>query len=212
MRKVSTLVGLTLFALAATASAQENTAASGLASVAPTAEPARRIEVGASLLSMGFGEFSSSVGGMDTRSDMAGAFGFGLSASYRLIPGLSLGFAPQMLFSLKPKGDGITPTQSMTEYDLMARIAYAYPLAEAVAVYAELLPGYSIIVPSAGDSVKGFVLGFGAGLAIDVSSRLFATLGAGYQLGFQRRSGEGIESGEAKTRFLRVAMSLGFRL
>ena len=66
----------------------------------------------------------------------------------------------------------------------MARLAYTFPIAETIGVYVEALPGYSLItVP--GELAKGFVFAFGAGADMEITNRIFATLGAGYQLGFQ---------------------------
>ena len=39
----------------------------------------------------------------------------------------------------------------------MARVAYAYPLVETISIYAEVLPGYSIIIPPAGGFPGGLL-------------------------------------------------------
>jgi hypothetical protein len=197
MRKASTLVGLTLVALAATARAQNP---------APPAAQ-RRIEVGLSVLPMGLGKFTASPGGMTFTADAAFSYGFALQAGYVLLPGLTLGLAPQAFFNVKPKEQGSAGAQ---EYDLMARVAYALRVVDTIALFAEALPGYSIILPPDGDASKGFVLGFGVGAAMDLSDRVFANLGVGYQVGFQKLPARDM-SAEAKTRYLRLALGGGVR-
>jgi opacity protein-like surface antigen len=99
----------------------------------------------------------------------------------------------------------------------MARIAYEYAVIPRLAVYAEFLPGYSIIsLPSSvtflGEkppSPKGFVLDFGAGAAFDITDQFFVNLGIGYQMGWQNTSGGGGQ--DYKTRFLRIALGGGVK-
>ena len=204
------LVGLTLVAPIATARAQETAPAPATAPAAGLVarpESERRLQVGLTLLPMGLGSFTASPGGMSVTADAAFAFGLGLSAGYVVIPGLTVGLAPQAIFNVKPKEDGGAGAK---QYDLMARVAYTVPVVETIAVYAEVLPGYSLIAPPSGDTAKGFVLAFGAGGAMDLTDRTFANLGVGYQLGFQKRIAEGIAS-DVKTKYLRVAFGVGVR-
>jgi opacity protein-like surface antigen len=218
MRKVSTLVGLTLFALASTSRAQEDspttaTAAPAADAEAPTlaAEPAtaagsRKFEVGLAFLPMALGKFTYSPGGSPKTVDAAFAYGAGLSISYQVLPGLFVGFAPQYTYNVKDK----TSSDTAKQLDLLARVAYAYRPVDTIAIYAEVLPGYSQILPPAGITATGFVLAFGAGTAMDLSDRFFANVGLGYQMGFQNRAENGL-SLETRTKFVRVALGGGVR-
>jgi Outer membrane protein beta-barrel domain len=202
MRTTSTLLGLTLVALAATARAQESAPA---AAAAPPPAYKRRIQVGLTLLPMGLGQFSASPGGVTMTADAAFAFGVGVSASYVIRPGLSVGLAPQAIFNVKPK---VEVGDAAKQYDLMARVAYTFPVVDNIALYAEVLPGYSIISPPDGDSAKGLVLAFGGGAAMDLTDKTFATLGVGYQIGFQKRAEMNTE---VSTKYVRVAVGGGVR-
>ena len=140
----------------------------------------------------------------------------GLWFGYRVTGGLCVGLAPQVVFHLSAKDSaGYSVIDSEKEYDLMGRIAYAYTVAPRLDEYAELLPGYAIVtyntvvVGSRPPSAKGLVVGGGLGAAFDVTDRLFANVGAGYQVGFQTSSG--IVDKDVKTRFLRIALGAGVK-
>src|SRR5215471_15347923 len=168
MRKAATiLVTLTLVALATPARADE--------------EKDRRVEVGLSFLPMGLGKFTSSPGGFSSTVDAAFSYGVSLQAGYVLRPGLTLGVAPQTFFNVQPKDQttAIAKLPGAQEYALMARVAYACRVVDTIALYAEVLRGYSIIVPPGADTSKGFVVGAGVGAARDLAPRVFASLGAG---------------------------------
>jgi hypothetical protein len=196
MRKLSLFVALMLFALAGSAQAQDGTPAAdpGAAPAAAATElpPAAaaaesKMQLGIAFLPMLLGKAAAGSSGDNTSYDMSLAYGVGLSFGYNVIAGLSVGVAPQVLFRVKTKEE----SKSWKEYDLMARIAYAYNVIPKLAVYAEFLPGYSIIsFPSSKTffgkvpTPKGLVLGFGAGAAYDVTDQFFVNLGVGYQIGY----------------------------
>jgi hypothetical protein len=236
MRKASTLIGLSLFALAASARAQEaapaadtaappassetaapvpaaDTSASpaGLAAATPMpVEPAalhRKIQVGLSFLPMAKGKFPAGPSSATPSVDAAFAYGVGLSAGYEVLPGLVVGIAPQMTLNVKAKED---PGDAGKQYDLMLRVAYAHRLVDTIAVYAEVLPGYSRIVPPEGFSASGLVLALGVGAAMDLTDRIFANFGVGYEMGFQKSNATGREV-DAKTEFLRLALGGGVK-
>lgn len=244
MGKVSTLVGLTLFALASPARAQEAApaadtdarpsadAAAGVATAAPAQSPAqttappadqvaaavasdepaasrRKLQVGLAFLPMGMGKYvyRPDPASALVTSDAAFAYGAALSVSYEVLPHLQVGLAPQAIFNVEEKTPQVW-TGAVSEYDLMARIAYMYPVVETIDVYAEFLPGYSLIRNSAGSA--GLVLAFGAGLAIELTDRVFANVGGGYQLGFQKWA-NGATSLESQTRYVRVALGAGVK-
>jgi Outer membrane protein beta-barrel domain len=197
MHKTSFIVALTMVGLAASARAQE---------IAPDARQPRR-EVSVSLLPMGLGKFSASLGGMNSTDDAAFSYGFGLHAGYAIIPGLTLGLAPQVFFNVKPK---VQDSAGAQELDVMVRAAYSRHIVESIALFVEVLPGYSIIHPSPGDSSTGLVLGFGGGTTMDLSEHAFASFGLGYQVGFQSLPAKDA-GGETRTRYLRVAIGVGTR-
>jgi hypothetical protein len=221
------IVGLALFALAGSARAQNESAPPALDSAAPPALDANgapiaapeavkapaaatsdsKMQLGLNLLPMLLGKVSG--GGGST--DLAFAYGVGLSFGYVVIPGLTVGLAPQGVFNVKAK-NAPSGTTAAKEYDIMARVAYAYTVAPKFAVYAEVLPGYSIISnPSPANAGKGLVLAGGVGAMMDVTDQVFVNLGVGYQMGFQKASVAGI-SGDEKTKFLRIAVGAGIRL
>ena len=172
-----------------------------------------RIQVGVAFLPMLLGEgtvtspqFSGSVTG-----DLKFAYGFVLTAGYVVVAGLCVGIAPQLILNVLGRN---TPGDSSTEIDLSARIAYAYHVIPRLAVYAEVLPGYSIFsVPRLANgqgAPQGFVVAAGAGAAYDFTDMFFANLGIGYQMGFQSSSFGG-KSYEDYTRFLRIAVGGGMK-
>jgi hypothetical protein len=175
------------------------------------ARPPRRIELGLALLPMAVGKFTTPIGAKEATAGAAFAYGVGLSAAYRMMAGLTLGVAPQLIANVKYKvyPSQLTPPPAAREYDFMARVAYTQPVVEAIAVYVEALPGYSFIaVPGA--VAQGFVLAAGAGVLMDMTDRVFANVGAGYQRGFQSVSQSGMTL-DNSTRYLRVALGGGVR-
>ena len=208
MRKASTLLGLvgltTLVALAAPAHAQE-----AVPMTATTAEPVpvRKFQVGLTFLPMSLGKFVTKGAGVETTSDAAFAYGGSLSVGYDVIPHLTVGIAPQVIFHVTPKDDMSIISK---EIDAMVRIAYSFPIAPTTALYVEVLPGYSLVMPSDGDTAKGFIIGGGGGAVVGLGDRFFANLGAGYQVGFQSRA-EGTMTFDVRTKFIRVAVGFGAR-
>ena len=240
MRTALTFVGLlTSVATAATANAQGPIpvppAAATPAVVAPPpapeplmvpAEPPpppkrRRLEVSLSFLPMSLGKFSAVYGGMPITADAALAPGVSPSVMFEVVQGLSVGVAPQYLFNVgtkeDPSGAGNAVVMSR-EVDLMARIKYAYEIVETIRVYAEVLPGYSLILPANGDPAKGAVIAVGGGAAMDLGDRLFVNLGLGYQWGFQQRTDTSVRMGvttktttDVNTDYWRIALGVGYR-
>jgi len=155
---------------------------------------------------MALGKFTSSPGGSPKTVDASFAYGAMLSASYEVLSGLLVGLAPQYTFNVRDKN----ASAAAKELDILVRLAYAYRPAEGLAVYVEVLPGYSIIFPPSGDSARGMVLAFGAGAVMDISDRVFANIGAGYQYGFQNRMEEST-SLETRTKYVRVTVGGGMR-
>ena len=226
MRKVSVVVALTLLTVAGTARAQDEAPAApaGEAAADPTIVPPAdaapvaasaasdsKLQLGLALLGMPLGKLSVSAAGTTQDMDAAFAYGVGLSINYAVIPGLTVGFAPQAIFNVKEK-DGSGGADK--EFDLMLRVAYAYTIAPKIALYAEVLPGYSIIsladAPSGTSSPKGLVVAGGIGAAMDITDQIFVNLGIGYQMGFQKTTYQGIDV-DMKTKFVRIALGGGIK-
>ena len=112
-----------------------------------------------------------------------------------------------MIFNVKVKDPEI-PADAARQYDLMARVAYVYPVADKTAVYAEVLPGYSLITSDAAPA--GLVVAFGAGASIEMTDWVFVNLGVGYQMGFQKWK-EGANTYDTSTKYLRVALGGGVK-
>lgn len=216
MRKVSCLIGLVAVTLAGSARAQEEAPAAAPAAepaaapaadnvAAPAATPAAaasasKMQLGLNLLPMFLGKTKTDLGDADLKI----AYGVGVSFGYQVIPGLSVGVAPQALFNVKAK-DG--DADAAKQYDLMARVAYTYAVIPNLGVYAEVLPGYSIISPKSGDSSKGFALAGGVGALYDLNEQLYLNLSVGYEYGMQKVNGA--KFGDS---FLRIGVGAGVKL
>ncbi len=241
MRKVSTLVGLTLFALASSARAEETATeadtaaapappagdaaaapapASATTTAAPPAESVavaltpdpeasqHKFQVGLAFLPMALGKWTNSPNPLTTvTTDAAFAYGLGLSVGYQVIPHLVVGLAPQAIFNVKEKA-ATPPVPAVREYDLMARVAGEIQVVEGTMVYAEVLPGYSLVTTDSGP--KGFVIAFGLGAAMQMTDRIFVNVGGGYQIGYQKWA-SGANTLTTSTKYIRVALGGGVR-
>ena len=226
IRLAGTLVALTLIGAApaaraagagAPASADPAPAPAAVETTTPAEAPPpaarHRFDVGLSLLPMERGKYSSTPSlGTTVTSDAAFAYGFALNVNARIIRGLSVGLTPQVIWNVKAKvsPDQLASPGASKEYDLLLRIAYTQFLAEGISVYAEVLPGYSLLAPPAGKSPKGPVVAFGVGVMMDLSERIFASIGGGYQYGFQAIT-VGSESADTSSRYIRLTLGGGFR-
>ena len=121
--------------------------------------------MGVQFLPMPLGEVSAEQGGLPISAESRFAFGAGLSLGYDIWSGLIIGVAPQVITGAKPRDE---PQTAGNEYDLMARVAYRYTVPGVAAVYAEVLPGYSLYYPVRSNTSKGFVLAGGVGCEIDL--------------------------------------------
>jgi hypothetical protein len=176
---------------------------------APQAKP-RKFQLALSFLPMASGTFTADIGFGPQASDAAFAYGGSLALGYEILPGLSVGLAPQLIFNAQDKAGVLSP-EAEKEIDLLARAAYTLTIVNGIGVYAEALPGYSLILLPSGAFSQGFVLAFGGGVIMDLTDRIFANLGVGYQIGFQNRSESGGASLENRTKYIRVAMGGGVR-
>jgi hypothetical protein len=160
-----------------------------------------KVQVGVAFVSMGLGKTTKVLKGNREDGDALFAYGLGLAVDYRILPGLTVGFAPQAILNVNAKDSSLNAARQI---DLLARLAYAYSIAEGSRVYAEVLPGYSLIVTD--DLSKGLVVAVGAGVAVDVSARAFVSLALGYQKGFQKFEGD-----DNNTTYVRAALGGGMR-
>jgi long-subunit fatty acid transport protein len=229
MRKLSLVIGLLSMVAAGTVRAQEeaatggepgatapasDTAAAPAAAAAPASES--KMRAGVMFLPMLMG----SAGGGDSNdliwADLKTAYGLGLSFSYKVIAGLSVGVAPQLLLGVKGKDES---GDASKEWDLLLRIAYEYTVIPKLDVYGEVLPGYTIIqFPSSrtflGETPpnpKGMVIAFGAGAAYDITDQFFVNLGIGYQMGFAKFTPTGSSEQAMRTKFLRIGLGGGMK-
>ncbi len=183
----------------------------------PTPGPGEgRVEIAVSFLPMLLGRVVTNLNGPDTSFDLDAGYGLSLALAVRIFAGLSLGLAPQVVFHLSAKdAAGYTVIDSEREYDLMARIAYAYGVIPRLKVYAELLPGYSlvtyhmIVLGAQAPNARGTVFGGGLGAAYAIDDRFFAKVGIGYQVGSQ--ISHGIRDVDLETSFLRLDLGGGVR-
>lgn len=225
MGRASLIAGLALLAQTSTALAQGEALGNSEGAAVPVeterapavvVAPASNVQVGVALLAVLPGTVGTGPSGHASSSHLDSTYGVGLSFSYRVLSGLSVGVAPQIVFHLSSKDDaGYRVLDSEKEYDLMARIAYALTVSPNLDVYVELLPGYSfvtydqIVLGSQAPSARGVVGAAGLGAALSISDRFFANVGAGYQLGLQ--TSHGIRDTDVKTRFLRIAVGGGVK-
>jgi len=158
---------------------------------------------------MGMGKYIYSPDAVSApvKSEASFAYGFGVSAGYEIIPHLVVGVAPQAIFHVVEKAPEIA-SEPVRQYDLLARVAYVLPVVEGTSVFAEALPGFSVITNDAGS--KGFVVAFGLGASVDVSERVFVSLAGGYQLGFQSWKAGG-NTFQTRTRYVRAALGVGMK-
>jgi hypothetical protein len=233
MRKASTLIGLTLLALGAGARAEDGVPAAPpaggapepFAAPAPAAvivapapyappfePPPRRMQVDLAFLPMGLGKYTTPIGGLPTTGDALFAYGGGASWSYRLLYGFNVGVTAQAIFNVnyKVNPSEIAGAPPARQYDGMVRLGYQFPIVDGITVYVDALPGYSIIALPGTSPAKGLVFAAEVGVAMDMTDRIFAKLGAGYEWGFQKVTQSGSDF-DNKTSYLRISLGGGVR-
>lgn len=147
------------------------------------AAPRMRVQAQVELLPIGSGK--GTVGGTSMTTDAATAYGVSGMFDYAVMPYLSIGVAPRLVFNVNAKNaaDG---DKADKELDLRARLLGHYPVAPRLELYAALSPGYTIVM-SGTDGVKnatGFAIGGSAGLTYDLSPKAFISGEVGYQRAF----------------------------
>ena len=152
---------------------------------------------------------------METKEDMAAAYGIVGIFDYALTPHVSIGVAPRLVLHVigKPDQEQDTPDK---EIDLRARLRVRYPVIAGLQLYASFSPGYAIVTSDsdAVDSPTGFAIGGAAGLTYDISSNLFLGAEVGYQRAFTSThvmiAGQSIET-NLDLSYLHIGMGAGMQ-
>jgi hypothetical protein len=162
-----------------------------VAAVESSAQPAKKISLGAQIELLPVGSMDLSISGPvingSDSTDTSTAFGLGGTVAYDIAPNFSIGAAPRLLFNVQ----GENAKESAKELDLRARLAVHGEIAPQVQLYAYASPGYSWFIPSKGDNSNGFALGGGAGASFDIGSDAFVNAELGYQRAFISEESEG---------------------
>jgi hypothetical protein len=162
-------------------------ATAGLASAfGATAAHAEGIKLGGQLQVLPASELEGENVSIDLKTSLAlvGTF------DYAVHPNIDVGAAPRIAFGLKPEEyDG---DESLTQFDLAARVTGHTPVGAKVEVFGFVSPGYSIISSSDDDddSSTGLILGLGGGAAFAVTPTIALVGELGYTLGFQSVDGD----------------------
>jgi hypothetical protein len=176
-----------------------------------TPPPHPRFQVTVSYLPMAYGKITSKIAGHTDTGDSAFASGVGLAASANIYKGFMVGIVPQAIWKAKVKADPMSGAATKfgtdTEYDLLLRLAYAYQIPGVATFYAEIMPGYSTLYPATADTAKGLVMVYGIGGELDMTKRIFANFGIGYQTGYQTETSTAFY----RNKFVRVALGVGVR-
>jgi hypothetical protein len=171
----------------------------------PLADQNSKVRVGLNLVPMPFGTAKLTLGALGTASnDTAFAFGVMPAVDYTFTPYFFVGFEPQLTFNVKGKNASGDAAKML---DLLLRVGGNAPVADTIELYGYLAPGYSIVMPSAGDNATGFVLGFHGGAIFDLTPKLFLNAELGYQLGYQS-----IHDLDFKLNYFQIGVGAGLRL
>src|SRR5512140_182988 len=149
---------------------------------ATTAAPKMRVQAQFELLPMGSAK--GHIADMATTTDLAVAYGITASFDYALTPYLSIGASPRLVFNLiADPANGDTADKAL---DVRACIRAHYPVLHGLELYASVAPGYTIVLSSTDgvNNATGFAIGGAAGLAYDLSPKMFVAGEVGYQRAF----------------------------
>jgi len=131
------------------------------------------------------GSAKASAGGVSAPSqDTALAYGVSAALDYAVMPYLSIGLAPRLVFNVK--ADDSSSDSADKELDLRARVQAHFPVTPGLEVFAALTPGYTVVLSSEDgvSNATGFAIGGSVGLTYDVSPKMFLTGEVGYQRAF----------------------------
>jgi len=142
------------------------------------------MRVGAQFELLALGSATSRIADASMTTDLAVAYGITATFDYALTPYLSIGASPRLTFNLiVDPANGDTADK---ELDLRAYIRAHYPVAHGLELYASVAPGYAIVLSSKDgtNDATGFAIGGAAGLAYDLSPKMFVAGEVGYQRAF----------------------------
>lgn len=164
---------------------------------AASAQPRSALSLGGTLGLSPVGSLDSQLaaGGLTLSADTETAYGFGGVAEFRVTPNVSIGFAPSLVFNVKPEAGN----DAGTGLDLPLRLIAGAGSSRA-RVYGFLAPGYSVLfLPDSqpidfdlGDP-SGFSFGLGLGGGFSVARGLALTAELGYQWRFLSSAPRGID-------------------
>lgn len=151
------------------------------------AEAAPKLWVGGHLGLSPVGTLKADVSGTSASADTALGFEIGGRVEYQVMPFLSIGIAPAILFNIKGKDD----TESATALDLPLRITAGGDVAPRIRLYGFAAPGYTFLFPPSDASVNsmnlnssGFMIGFGGGASFQVAPKFRLSGELGYHFRF----------------------------
>ena len=207
MKSAIALAAALFGTLAASPAFADDTAASVTASTA--SEHKGVLQVQFEMMPVGKLSLKGQVGDIliDGSNDAALAGGISARMEYDVLPFLSIGASPRIIFNVK----GDDATDSLTEVDLRARVTGHYHVLPSLEIFGFVAPGYSLLLPKSGtleNYPRGFSIGAGAGVNLDVSNDTFVSLEGGYQMGFQKFQEEDFE---LRTDYLHVGVGVGTR-
>jgi len=135
------------------------------------------------------GSFSAKVANMDVSADTKVAYGVSAAVDYAVMPYVSVGVAPRLIFNVAAKpadGQSDSSDSSDTEIDLRARVMAHVPVSPGLELFAAVSPGYTIVTSSAdgASNATGFAIAGAVGATYDLSPKMFLTGEVGYQRAF----------------------------
>jgi hypothetical protein len=205
MKSAIALAAALFGTLAASPAFADDTAASVTAGT--TADSAQKGVLQVQFEMMPVGTVSLKSGPIDISNDTALAGGISARMEYDVLPFLSVGIAPRIIFNVKAE----EADESVDEVDLRARVTGHYHVLPGLEVFGFVAPGYSLLLPKTGaleNYPRGFSVGAGAGVNLDVSKSTFVSLEGGYQMGFQEFQDADVE---LSTDYLHVGLGVGTR-
>jgi hypothetical protein len=211
MKSALALAAALFGTLAASPAFADDSAAATSVTASTSADSARKgvLQVQFEMMPVGTLSLKGQFGDIlvDGSTDTALAGGVSARLEYDVLPFLSVGASPRIIFNVKGEHD----TDSVDEVDLRARVTGHYRVLPGLEVFGFVAPGYSLLLPKTGtleNYPRGFSVGAGAGVNLDVTKNAFVSLEGGYQMGFQKFQDADID---LTTDYLHVGLGVGTR-